>query len=36
MEDYLSYLLERRLHTPAFLRRVRQLKQGVSAPEHTS
>lgn len=33
MENYLTYLLERRLNTPVFLRRVRELAQRANKPE---
>jgi recombinational DNA repair protein (RecF pathway) len=36
MEHYLGYLLERRLNTPAFLRRVRKLRRGQAVPETTA
>ena len=36
MEGYLTYLLERRLHAPEFLRRVRLLLQGQGLPEPVS
>lgn len=36
MENYLAYLLERRLNSPAFLRRVRELAQRAYKPETTS
>jgi DNA repair protein RecO (recombination protein O) len=36
MENYLTYLLERRLNSPAFLRRVRELGQNARKPETTS
>jgi DNA repair protein RecO (recombination protein O) len=36
MENYLSYLLERRLNTPAFLRRVRELAQEAYKSESTT
>lgn len=32
MEEYLTHLLERRLHTPGFLKRVRRLLQGEVEP----
>ncbi|MGD2252312.1 MAG: DNA repair protein RecO [Anaerolineales bacterium] len=36
MEHYLGYLLERRLNTPAFLRRVRKLRRGQAVAETTT
>ena len=36
MENYLAYLLERRLNSPDFLRRVRELAQRAYKPETTS
>ena len=36
MENYLTYLLERRLNSPAFLRRVRELSQKAYQSETKS